>query len=48
MSNLMIDLANHIVENEPLVSFEEAMELIENMDEGSLAALIGEFEKEGN
>lgn len=40
MSDLLIDLSNYIVEQEPSVSFEEAQELIFNMDDNSLAALI--------
>ena len=33
MSDLLIDLANYIVENEPSVDFEEAQELVCNMDD---------------
>jgi len=42
MSDLIIGLANYIAENESTVSFEEAQELVLNMDDGSLAALIEE------
>jgi len=44
MSDLLIDLANYIVANEPTVDFEEAQELVCNMDDDSLAALINEVQ----
>jgi len=44
MSDLLIDLANYIVENEPSVDFEEAQELVCNMGEELMATLINEFQ----